>query len=326
MIERAIFKDDEGGPRYIFFSGKGGVGKTTLAAATAVWLAERGYRTLLVSTDVQPSLSDIFQQEIPSRETPVAGVANLKAFSVDPEQSMNRHREKMLETLKVIDPDSIILKQMATDAQMDCGAAQASVFELSYYLSSEEYERTVFDTAPTGMHLEKIIGQVKYAMAMTAQIDRHRRLVQEGGAAESAGRIRALEELKERDERAIQTLRSERTSFILTLTPEAMPLAEVERNVPILEDIYGIPVRGLVINRVVPPEERNGRAFWRERWVMQQRYIQITRDKFPQKEIDEVLLVPEVSGLGLLRKIGERLYGSTRRETSYAVAAYEDRL
>jgi arsenite-transporting ATPase len=320
MLCDLIVRPDRWAPRYIFLSGKGGVGKTTIAASTAVWLAERGFRTLLVSTDVQPSLSDILGQSISAQETPVKGVANLHAFSVEPAKSMDRHRRKMADTLRVIDPKSVILKQLATDAEMDCGAAQASVFELSYFLNHQGYHRIVFDTAPTGMHLEKIIGQVKYALAMSQQIEARRERQKESPNSDLSREIQALEELRALDDRAIAAVRSDQTAFIMTLTPEGMPLAEVERNVPILEEIYHIPVRGLVINRVVPPDERTGRSFWRQRWSMQRGYVQRTRELFATKEIGEVFLVPEVAGLDMLRNIGAQLYGIGVREAAHAAA------
>lgn len=306
MIGRA-----PGAVRYLLFSGKGGVGKTTIAASTAVWLADAGFKTLVVSTDVQASLNDIFQQEISADETPIRGVSNLSAFTVDPPTSMRRHRTKMMNTLKVIDPESTILRQMEIDSEMDCGSAQASVFEFSQYLNDRRYDRIVFDTAPTGMHLEKILGQVKYTLAMAAQIEARKEMM--NGAAVDLEKLKRevadLEKLKDFDAKAIETLRSNETAFFMALTPEGMPLGEVERNVPILEQIYGIPVRGIVINRVLPPSEREGRSFWTQRWNMQRKYIGAVHEKFPEKAIEEVHLVPEVSGLELLRRIGAQLYG-----------------
>ncbi len=309
--------------RYIFYSGKGGVGKTTIAASSAVWLADHGFRTLLVSTDVQPSLSDVLGQQIPASETEVSGVENLTAYSVEPTESYRRHRQKLQDTLKVLDPNSVILKQMAIDSEVDCGAAQASVFELSYYLTHQGYDRVVFDTAPTGMLLEKIIAQVKYALSMAAHITQRREALAESNDATIRAEIEALEELKRQDERAIATLRSPQTAFLMTLTPEAMPFAEVERNIPVLEDDYGIPVRGLVINRVVPPQERHDRSFWQQRWKMQSKYIKRAQERFPDKEIGEVHLVPEVKGLELLRWIGRDLYeagSDTRGESAYVAS------
>lgn len=298
--------------RYVFLSGKGGVGKTTIAASTAVWLADQGLSTLLVSTDVQPSLSDVLQQEVTAVEAPVKGVPNLKAYSVEPAASYRRHRQKLQDTLAVLDPDSVILKQMAIDAEVDCGAAQASVFELSYYLNNTDYDRIVFDTAPTGMLLEKIIAQVKYTLSMAGQIEARREVMGDAPDPKVLAEIEALEGLRKLDDRAIATFRSPATAFLMTLTPEAMPLAEVERNIPILENEYGIPVRGLVINRVVPPGERDDNGFWHQRWSMQSRYIGVTRSLFPDKEIAEVHLVPEVSGLDLLRVVGNQIYGGSR--------------
>jgi arsenite-transporting ATPase len=307
MIRDLVVEDTQ--VRYIFFSGKGGVGKSTIALSTAVWLADHGLNTLLVSTDVQPSLDDMLGLDVLGVERAVPQVPNLTAYSVKPADSYRRHRQKLQDTLRVLDPDSVILKQMAIDAEVDCGAAQAALFELSHYLNNKDYDRIVFDTAPTGMLLEKILSQVKYTLSMAAHIEERSNRLEAGEGDGLAEQIRALEELKSTDEQAIATLRSAQSAFFLVLTPEAMPLAEVERNVPVLEHDYGIPVRGLVINRVVPPHERDARSFWRQRWAMQSKYISLARSKFPNKSIQEVFLVPEVSGLELLRKVGSGIYG-----------------
>lgn len=309
---------DDPNVRYVFFSGKGGVGKTTVAASTAVWLANQGFETLLVSTDVQPSLSDLFHQEIPAAETPVTGVAKLTAYSVEPKTSYERHRKKLEDTLRVLDPDSVILKQMEIDSGVDCGAAQAAVFELSHYMTEEGYDRIVFDTAPTGMLLEKITSQVKYAMSMAGHIEERR-----NSAEPAQDEIAALEELRSKDHQAISTMQSSATAFFMTLTPEAMPLAEVERAIPMLEDDYGIPVRGLVINRVVPREERADGGFWQERWKMQERYIRATEEKFSGRLIGYGELVPEITGIEWLNEIGSRLCSPVASsEEGEHVAAY----
>jgi arsenite-transporting ATPase len=308
-VLREVITGNNGQGRYIFFSGKGGVGKTTVSAATAVWLAEHGYKTLLLSTDIQLSLDDIFQQKISSKGTQITGISNLTAISINAAESMQRYREKMLKTLKIIDPDSYILKQVDTDSKLDCGAAQAAVFELSYYLNNKDYDCIIFDTAPTGMHMEKIIAQSKYVLAMTSQIEARKKMSQELGESIVEEEIHALEEIKRMDEEAIETLRSDSTSFVMVLIPEAMPLAELERNIPVLEDVYRIPVRAIVINRVIPEGERERDSFWRARWSMQKKYIQIVREKFQQKKIGEAVLIPEVAGIEMLRMVGEKLYG-----------------
>ena len=304
--------------RYIFFSGKGGVGKTTIAASTAVWLADHGLRTLLISIDLQPSLSDLFQQRISADETPVKGVAGLAAYSVEPATSLDRYRTKMADTLRVIDPQSMLLKQFGTDAEVECGAPQASVYELSYFLNHRGYDRIVFDTAPTGIHLEKILSQSKYAQAMTRQIRERQKEQRRSLALDSE--TSALQQLMQLDEQAIVTMRSAETVFIMVCTPEAMPLAEVARNIPILEQVYLIPVRGLVINRLIPPDACQGRRFWQQRSAMQRAYVERARTQFASKDIGQAHLMPEVTGLGVLRHIGTDLYGNGVSEETYAFA------
>src|SRR5512136_396469 len=97
------------GPQYAFFSGKGGVGKTTMSASTAVWLAEQGYKTLIVSTDLQKSLNDVFQQDTVGDEIPIKGVPNLRAKSIETAESLRRHRGKMIKTLELVEPGSPII-------------------------------------------------------------------------------------------------------------------------------------------------------------------------------------------------------------------------
>ncbi|MEM3587073.1 MAG: ArsA family ATPase [Candidatus Jordarchaeaceae archaeon] len=309
------------GTRFSFFSGKGGVGKTTMAASTAVWLADHGYRTLIVSTDLQMSLNDIFQQETVGKEIQIKGVPNLRAKSIETAESLQRHREKMVKTLELIDPGSPIIKMIEMDKNTDCGCAQAALFEFGEYLKNPEgYDAIVFDTAPAGATLEKIMNQTNYAMSLATQLDVKKKLYGALGQRGAEEQIRALEEMKKDEDLAIENLRSEKTSFIMVMYPEAMPLAELERDIPVLETIYKIPVRGIVINNVLPEKERDLSDFWRTRWVMQARYLGITHRKFKDKAIVEVpLLETEAVGVEKLRRIGHALYeegneGKPKRE------------
>jgi len=312
MLKDVIIPDDRK-KRFIFFSGKGGVGKTTVSASTAVWLADQGYRTLIVSTDLQLSLNDVFEQHISSKGTNIAGISNLTAVSIDGAESIDRHRQKMMKTLKVLEPDSFLLKQMEIDKTIDCGSAQAAVFELSEYLNNDEYDAIVFDNAPTGVHLEKIMAQSKYVLAMTTQVEKRKKLVETLGEQEVERQIKAIEEIKQKDEQAIENLRSEKTSFIMVMIPEALPLAELERNIPVLEEGYKIPVRGIVINNVLFPEERKATDFWKTRWRMQKKYIDLTYQKFKNKEIGKApVLEEEVFGIDKLRIVGNTLYGGEK--------------
>ena len=298
------------GTRYLFFSGKGGVGKTTTASSTAVWLADQGYKTLIVSTDLQKSLNDIFEQETVGHETPINGVPNLWAKSIETAESLQRHREKMIKTLELVDPGSHIIKMIEMDKGTDCGCAQAALFEFGDYLKNpKDYDVIVFDTAPAGSTLEKIMNQTNYTLSLASQLDFKKKLGSALGEAGVEEQIRELEEMKRDEDRTIENLRSNKNSFVMVMYPEAMPLAELVRDIPTLEEIYKIPVPGVVVNYTIPESERNRSDFWKTRWAMQSKYLNITYQKFYGKVIVEVpLMESEALGIEKLRRVGGYLY------------------
>ncbi len=300
--------------RYAFFSGKGGVGKTTMSASTAVWLADQGYKTLIVSTDLQKSLNDVFQQDTVGAEISIEGVPNLWAKSIETGESLQRHREKMIRTLELIEPGSPIIKMIEMDKGTDCGCAQAALFEFGEYLKNpKDYQVIVFDTAPAGTTLDKIMNQTNYVLSLAAQLEAKKQLEGVLGPNGLQEQILALEAMKRDEDRAIANLRSDESSFLMVMYPEAMPLAEVERDIPVLEGVYQIPVRGIIVNNVLPEAERGVSTFWKTRWAMQAKYLGITRSKFTSQVIAEIpLLETEALGVERLRRVGEYLYQADR--------------
>ncbi len=303
----------EGSKKFIFFSGKGGVGKTTVSASTAVWLANQQYKTLIVSTDLQRSLNDVFGQDIKSEPTQITGVPNLKAVTIDAAESLDKHRKKMMDTLRVLEPDSYLLKQMEIDKTVSCGSAQAAVFELSEYLNDDRYDVIVFDNAPTGAHLEKIMAQSQYVLSMASQIDKRKKLVESFGEETVLKQINAIENVVKADQKAIDNLRSDLTSFVMVMIPEALPLAELERNIPVLENAYHIPVRGIIINNVLAKSQRESTDFWGRRWSMQKTYLDRAYKEFTGKEFGESpIFEEEVLGIDRLNQAGNTLYGGNK--------------
>lgn len=303
-IERAA------APRYLFFSGKGGVGKTSMSSATAVWLARRGASVLHVSTDLQKSLNDIYEQEIEGKPTPIAGVATLEAVNIETAESMERHRGKIMETLSLLDPNSLLLKQMKDDYLTDCGCAQAAVFELVDWLNTDTYDYIVFDTAPASSSLQKIETQSRTVLSLVKQIDMKKEIAKVFGDEGVDQQIAALEAIRRRDEQAFAALRSGHTVFTMILIPEALPFAELRRNIDELEQRHEIPVKGVLINNVLPPEQRSATSFWQQHWGMQERYIKLVYEQYAGRAIAEVPLLPtETVGLSQLIKIGDALYG-----------------
>lgn len=100
MLNNIIEPQMKGETKFIFFSGKGGVGKSTMSCATAVWLARKGYSTLLVTTDPAPNLSDIFLQTIGNNITPINDVPNLSAIEIDPDAASEAYRERIIGPMK----------------------------------------------------------------------------------------------------------------------------------------------------------------------------------------------------------------------------------
>lgn len=297
-------------PRYLFFSGKGGVGKTSMSSATAVWLAGHGNNVLHVSTDLQKSLNDIYEQELAEQPKPVSGVDRLYAVNIETGESMERHRGKIMDTLSLLDPDSLLLKQMKDDYLTDCGCAQAAVFELSDYLNTTEYDVIVFDTAPASSSLQKIETQSRSVLSLVKQIDMKRQMAEALGDQGMQAHIDALEAIQRRDQQVFEVMRSEHTVFTMILIPEAMPFAELQRAVNELEGNHHIPVRGVIINNVLPETQRSGTPFWQQHWAMQERYITLVHDQYADREIAEVPLLPtETVGIDQLVTIGELLYG-----------------
>lgn len=297
-------------PSYLFFSGKGGVGKTSMSSVTAVWLARRGHDVLHVSTDLQKSLNDVYEQQIEDKPTPIEGVDNLRAVNIETAESMERHRGKIMETLTLIDPDSLLLKQMKDDYLTDCGCAQAAVFELVGWLNTDEYDYIVFDTAPASSSLQKIEAQSRTVLSLVKQIDMKKELARAFGDAGLQEQINELEEIRRRDETAFEVLRSKNTVFTMILIPEALPFAELQRNTEELEQGHGIPVKGVLVNNVLPPQQRSSSGFWAQHWSMQERYLKLVYESYQDRAIAEVpMLATETVGLPQLEKLGDELYG-----------------
>lgn len=140
-------------PPFIFFTGKGGVGKTSLACATAVWLADQGRRTLLVSTDPASNVGQVFSQTVGHRITGIRTVENLAAMEVDPMAAAQAYRDRVLDPVRELMPADVI-SNIEEQLSGSCTTEIAAFDEFTALLTShelrEKYDHIVFDTAPTG--------------------------------------------------------------------------------------------------------------------------------------------------------------------------------
>ncbi|MFZ5633095.1 MAG: ArsA family ATPase [Bacillota bacterium] len=294
--------------RYIFFAGKGGVGKSTVSAATAVWLADRGFRTLLVSTDLQRSLSDIFENNIGCRMASIPGAPLLAAMETDPRELVRENWHRLAGTVQEVFGSSEVLELMSREVT-PCMMEMAGFYKLMelYTETAGDYDALVFDTAPGGRALIEIF----LPFTMT------RRYGAGDPFAEfrtgDKGEIITMIAGQERRTRETMDLIANpgRTIFIYVMWPESLPIAEAERAVEELS-AHRITVPGIVVNQVLPPEEvrRAGTPYFRKRLKMQQEHLARIREIFRGKEIAAVQLWPEeVKGLSRLRQIASCLYG-----------------
>jgi arsenite-transporting ATPase len=135
--------------KFVFFSGKGGVGKSTMSCAAAVWLAKAGNKTLLVTTDPAPNLSDIFGQTIGHQIMPIQGVENLHAIEINPDTASEEYRERIVAPLREL-LDEKNLNVVREQLKSPCVEEVAAFDKFIEFMDDPGYDVVVFDTAPTG--------------------------------------------------------------------------------------------------------------------------------------------------------------------------------
>lgn len=229
--------------RFLFFTGKGGVGKTSSAAALAVELADQDDRVLLVSTDPASNLDTVLGTELGPDPRSVQGVDGLDALNIDPQKAAREYRENIIEPYRGVLPDESI-ESMEEQLSGSCTVEIAAFDKFSGLLDvdglSAEYDRVVFDTAPTGHTLRLL----QLPAAWTEFIDTNER------GASCLGPVAGLEEQQERYETALEALSdSDLTTLVLVSRPEPTALEEVERTRLELAD-QGVTNQFLILNGV----------------------------------------------------------------------------
>ncbi|WCC79791.1 arsenical pump-driving ATPase [Cutibacterium equinum] len=239
----ATFLDDA--PRHIFFTGKGGVGKTSVACATAVELAHCGKRVLLVSTDPASNVGHVFGQTIGNRITPIDAVPGLDALDIDPQQAAEDYRNRIIDPVRAILPPSEIAA-ITEQLSGSCTVEIASFNEFTNLLAdpsrTADYDHVIFDTAPTGhtIRLLQLPGD------WTAYLDDGK------GDASCLGPMSGLDKAKSTYRAAVEALTDpEVTRLVLVARAQPSSLRETHRTLTELAEI-GIQTSHLVINGLLP--------------------------------------------------------------------------
>ena len=231
------------GTKYLFFTGKGGVGKTSIASATAVALAEAGMRVLLISTDPASNLDETFNVKLTNHPTAVPHVPNLMALNINPDVAAEDYRQRVLAPLTgKATPDELIgLKEQLSGA---CTVEIAAFDEFTSLISdpviAHQFERIIFDTAPTG-HTLRLLSLPK---AWTEFFDLNER------GASCLGPHSALKSQEFRFAAAFSALKDPaKTTVVLVARPEKSTLDEAQRSSVELQEL-GLNHQILVINGV----------------------------------------------------------------------------
>ncbi|OIQ76253.1 arsenical pump-driving ATPase [mine drainage metagenome] len=247
-MKKTIMKFLERPPRFLFFTGKGGVGKTSIACATAVQLADEGRRVLLVSTDPASNVGQVFGIAIGNHITAVPAVPRLAALEIDPQAAAQAYRDRIVGPVRGVLPDSIV-KGIEEQLSGACTTEIAAFDEFTALLIDSAltagYDHIIFDTAPTG-HTIRLL-QLPGAWSGF--------LEQGKGDASCLGPLAGLEKQREQYKAAVDALADgKRTRLILVARAQQATLREVART---HEELAGIGLRQqyLVVNGILPKIE-----------------------------------------------------------------------
>ncbi|MGB9837225.1 TRC40/GET3/ArsA family transport-energizing ATPase [Methanothermobacter sp.] len=319
MAFKDLFKFNKGKTTFVFIGGKGGVGKTTISAATALWMARSGKKTLVISTDPAHSLSDSLEREI--GHTPTMITDNLYAVEIDPEVAMEEYQAKLREQASLNPGMGLDMLQDQMDmASMSPGIDEAAAFDqFLRYMTTDEYDIVIFDTAPTG-HTLRLLSFPELMDSWVGKMIKIRRQI--GSMAKAFKNILPFMGDEEEEDRALQDMEAtkkqinaarevmsdpERTSFKMVVIPEEMSIYESERAMKALEK-YSIHADGVIVNQVLP--EDSDCEFCNARRKLQQERLKQIREKFSDQVVAEVpLLKEEAKGIDTLEKIARQLYG-----------------
>jgi len=293
--------------KHIFFSGKGGVGKTTMASATAIYHAKQGKKTLIVTTDPAANLSDVFEQEIGHKITPInvgarRAVPLLYAMEINPDEATREYKERIIGPFRQIMPADVIAS-LEENLSGPCTTEMASFDKFIDFMESDEYDVIVFDTAPTGHTIRLLELPVDWS--------KHIEEASEGSGQTCLGPVQSIQGSKEKYDRATELLKdTEQTNFIFVMRPDELSLYETLRASKELETI-GIKAGGIIINGILP-EEACSNSFFRKKFEVQQTVIADAGIKLGGKKRFIPLKETEIKGIRSLEYISDELFSSAQ--------------
>ncbi|SDK31355.1 ArsA family ATPase [Lacicoccus qingdaonensis] len=285
--------------KILFIGGKGGVGKSTSAAAVAWKLAKENKKTLLISTDPAHNLGDIFSQKIGGETQKITD--NLYALEIDPETETTKYINSVKENVKGTVQSSMIdeVNRQLDTAKASPGADESALFDKLISIIIEEepaYDHLVFDTAPTGHTIRLLTLPELMGVWIEGLLKKRRKtnenytqLLNDGEPVEDP----IYEVLLERQNRFKQAreilLESDKTGFIFVLNPERLPILETKKAIDLL-DQYHLHVNTVFVNKVLPAEVDG--SFLAQRRRHEKQYLQDIEETFPNQRKIHIPLLP----------------------------------
>jgi len=309
--------------RYTYFGGKGGVGKTVVAAAVALWMAQQGKKTLLASTNPVHSLSNLFKHDVFGKPVLIPGTENLFVQEIDTkdtiERSKNEIREKISWFLKFADIPTKA-DDFIESATMNPAFEESAMFENMINIMLEDaFEFYVFDTAPTA-NARRLLGMSK---VYTLWVDKMYKSRQEAAAMRLSLSFRKKKVAEEEDPlmEYLTTFRDriehmrvlltdeEKSAFFFVTLLESLPIAVIRRFIGWFKD-FGIPIGGVIINEAIDKSEvgKDSAQFILNRVKMQDKYREEVYKSFENVCGEIPLFDNEVRGIDMVKKVTQALF------------------
>ncbi|MBJ8055485.1 arsenical pump-driving ATPase [Bacillus cereus] len=281
---------------FLFFTGKGGVGKTSTACATAITLADMGKRVLLISTDPASNLQDVFEIELTNKPKVIPSVPNLQVANLDPETAAYEYKERVVGPYRGKLPDTVIAT-MEEQLSGACTVEIAAFDEFSTLLTNKElitkFDHIIFDTAPTGHTLRLL--QLPTAWSGFLEESTH--------GASCLGPLAGLGDKKELYSQTVQALsNSKQTTLLLVTRPDSSPLQEAERAAKELKDI-GVSNQCLLVNGILTNYIQND-AVSKALFTRQVLALESMAEELKTLPTYEIPLVPfNITGIENMRRV-----------------------
>lgn len=281
---------------FFFFTGKGGVGKTSTACATAITLADMGKQVLLISTDPASNLQDVFEIELTNKPKEIPSVPNLQVANLDPETAAHEYKERVVGPYRGKLPDAVIAT-MEEQLSGACTVEMAAFDEFSTLLTNKEltskFDHIIFDTAPTGHTLRLL--QLPTAWSGFLEESTH--------GASCLGPLAGLGDKKELYNQTVQALSNPNQTMLLLVTrPDSSPLQEAERAAHELKEI-GVSNQFLLVNGILKDYMQNDNVS-NALFKRQSRALENMAEELKNLPTYEIPLVPfNVTGIENMRKL-----------------------